>query len=396
MSRLILAEGRERSIQRRHPWIFAGAVAEMRGRARAGDTVEVLDHGGRALGKAACSPDSQIRARMWTFDAAEVVDHAFFKRRIRSAIERRDALPQLRGRQTLRLVNAESDGLPGVVADRYGATIVLQLTSAGAERWRSAIASALAQITSCERLYERSDTDARGLEGLEPRCGALHGPPPESEIVIDEDGVRIAADVVGGHKTGFYIDQRDNRLLARALSENRRVLNCFCYSGGFSLQAMAGNAAEVVSIDSSGPALALAQRSLALNPGLDPGRASWVEADVFEALREMRKAGERFDLVVLDPPKFAASSAHVQRASRAYKDINLLAFQLLRPGGLLLTFSCSGWVTPELFQKIVASAAVDAGIDVVALRRLGAGPDHPVSLAFPEGDYLKGLLCQRA
>lgn len=394
MTQLILKPGRDRSLSRRHPWIFEGAVDRVEGRLRPGDTVEVLDAAGRRLAKAAWSPKSQIRARVWSFDADEIIDDAFFKRRVAAALARRAALPEVAGQDGMRLIHGESDGLPGVIADRYGDTICLQLTAAGPDKWRKAIVAALAKATGVARIYERSDSDVRKLEGLEPVTGWVHGEAPLESLSIDENGVRLGVDVVGGHKTGFYLDQRDNRLLTRALASGKSVLNCFCYTGGFSLQALAGGAASVLSIDSSGPALAGAKANLALNPQLDASRAEWQEDDVFEALRVFRKEGRKFDLIVLDPPKFAPSAAHAERAGRAYKDINLLGFRLLNPGGFLMTYSCSGGIGLELFQKIVASAAVDAGRDARILQRLSAGPDHPVALHFPEGEYLKGLLVQ--
>jgi 23S rRNA (cytosine1962-C5)-methyltransferase len=394
MAELILKADKERSAMRRHPWIFEGSVNALKGRARAGDTVDVFAHDGRPLGRAAFSPHSQIRARLWSFDVEETIDHAFFKRRVAAAVAARTALPELRGQQGLRLIHGESDGLPGVIVDRYGETVVVQLNSAGAEKWRDAIVVALLQATGCARVFERSDSDVRGLEGLQARAGFLHGEASEGGVVIEEHGLRLEVDIQGGHKTGFYLDQRENRRLVRELSAGRSVLNCFCYTGGFSLQALAGGAASVLSIDSSGPALESARRNLALNPQLPADRAGWRDADVFEELRVLKKSGARFDLIVLDPPKFAPSAAHAGRAARAYKDINLLGFRLLKPGGLLMTYSCSGGIGQELFQKIVAGAAADAGADARILRRLGAAADHPVALAFPEGEYLKGLLCQ--
>ena len=394
MATLILHPGKEKSVLRRHPWLFSGAIAQLDGRARPGDTVDVVSHEGRPLGRAAWSPASQIRARMWSFDAAEPVDHAFFKRRVAASVARRAALPELAGQQGLRLIHAESDGLPGVVADRYGDTVVVQLTTAGADKWRSAIADSLHKATGCARIYERSDVEVRKLEGLEPVTGWIHGGAGEEELAIAENGVKMTVDIVGGHKTGFYLDQRENRRRVAELARERRVLNCFCYTAGFSLQALAGGAREVVSVDSSGPALATAQRNLALNPQLDKSRALWREADVFAELRTLRAAGERYDLVILDPPKFAHTAAHAERAGRAYKDINLQALQLLAPGGLLMTYSCSGGVSAELFQKIVAGAALDAGRTARIVERLQGAADHPVDLAFPEGDYLKGLLLQ--
>jgi len=394
MARLLLHPGKERTVLRRHPWIFAGSVDRLDGRARPGDTVDVVAADGRELGRAAWSPASQIRARMWSFDTGAAIDHALFKRKVAESVARRASHPMLATQDGQRLIHGESDGLPGVIADRYGAVVVLQLTSAGAEKWRDAIVAGLVQATGCTAVYERSDSDVRRLEGLEPRTGCAWGELPDGPLLITENGVRMEVDVVGGHKTGFYLDQRDNRKLTGELAHGRRVLNCFCYTGGFSLQALAGGATSVLSIDSSGPALATAARNLAHNPQLDAARAAWQEDDVFEALRALRTEGQTFDLIVLDPPKFAPSAAHAERAGRAYKDINLFGFRLLAPGGILMTYSCSGGIGLEMFQKIVASAAGDAGVDARIIHRLAAAADHPVGLAVPEGEYLKGLAVQ--
>lgn len=396
MNQIILQAGKERSLFRRHPWVFEGSIAHIEGRIRSGDTVTVLADDGRPLARAAWSPKSQIRARVWTFDAEEIIDDAFFKRRVQQAVDRRKALPALCDQQGLRLLHGESDGLPGVIADQYGDTVVVQLNSAGADKWRKAIVAALVRATGCLRVYERSDSDVRKLEGLASTVGWVHGdaPPDGALLSIEEYGVRYGVDVVGGHKTGYYLDQRENRRLTRELASGRDVLNCFCYTGGFSLQALAGDARSVLSIDSSGPAIEGGQRNLALNPQLDASRAEWHEGDVFEALRRFRTEGRKFDLIVLDPPKFAPSAAHADRAARAYKDINLFGFRLLNPGGLLMTYSCSGGIGQELFQKIIAGAASDAGVDARIIQRLSAAADHPIGLAFPEGEYLKGLVLQ--
>ena len=394
MARLILNPERERSLLRRHPWLFDSAVARLEGRARPGDTVEVIADDGAQLGRAAYSPMSRIRARMWSFDTEEPIDDAFFKRRVAVSVGRREMLPELRGRHGLRLINAESDNLPGVIADRYGDTVVLQLSSAGANKWRRAITAALVTATGCARIYERSDTDVRTLEGLEPVTGWLHGEAPADGVFVIEDGIRCKVDVIDGHKTGFYLDQHDNRRLLGGLAAGKQVLNCFCYTGGFTLQALAGGASSVHSIDSSGPALALARANITLNSELPAARAEWQEANVFQALRELLIQNRRYDVIVLDPPKFAPTASHAQRAARAYKDINLSALRLLNPGGLLMTFSCSGGVGIELFQKIVAGAALDANRDARIIRRMSSSADHPVGLAFPEGEYLKGLLLQ--
>ncbi|WP_018991864.1 class I SAM-dependent rRNA methyltransferase [Aromatoleum toluclasticum] len=394
MSKLVLNPGKERSLLRRHPWVFAGSVARLEGRARPGDTVEVVADDGRPLGRAAWSPESQIRARMWTFAPDVSIDHVFFKRRVAESVARRATHPLLASESGVRLIHGESDGLPGVIADRFGDVVVVQLTSAGAEKWRDAIVAGLAQATGCKAVYERSDSDVRKLEGLEPKTGCVHGELPAEALTIVENGVRMEVDVVAGHKTGFYLDQRDNRRLTGLLAAGRSVLNCFCYTGGFSLQALAGGATSVLSIDSSGPALEVARRNVELNPQLDADRAEWMEADVFAALRALKAEGRTFDLIVLDPPKFAPSAAHADRAARAYKDINLFGFRLLNPGGILMTYSCSGGIGLELFQKIVAGAASDAGVDARIVHRLSAAADHPIGLAVPEGEYLKGLAVQ--
>jgi 23S rRNA (cytosine1962-C5)-methyltransferase len=339
-ARVVLARGEEAPQFRRHPWVFANAVEALVGRARPGDTVQVETHDGRVLGRAAWSPASQIRARMWSFDAAESIDDAFFRRRIGTALARRAALPALAGQDALRLVHGEADGLPGLIVDRYGGTLVVAFNSAGAEKWRAAVVDALVRATGARQVFERSDSDVRQLEGLQPRVGALHGEPPAS-TVITEHGVQLRVDLEEGRKTGFYLDQRDNRRLTRELAAGRRVLNCFCYTGGFSLQALAGGAREVLSVDSSAPALAAAQASLALNPVLDAGRARWRQADVFDVLRELRAAGECFDLVILDPPKFAPSAAHAERAGRAYPRHQPARPAVAGARWSLMSYSCS-------------------------------------------------------
>ena len=388
--RLILKPGREKSLRHRHPWVFSGAIERVDGEPGMGETVQVLARDGAFLARAAYCPSSQIRARVWSFDAAESIDAAFIRRRLEAAIARRAIVRP--GSDGMRLVHGESDGLPGLVADRYGDVVVAQLLSAGAERWRAAWGEALAQASGARCVYERSDVEVRSLEGLTPSVGPLFGPAP-GIARIDEDGIAYEIDVVHGQKTGFYLDQRDNRALAASLAEGADVLNAFCYTGGFSLAALKGGAKHVTSIDTSEEALALGRRNLEIN-GLDASRAEWIAADVFAHLRKLRDQGKRFGLIILDPPKFAPTEKHVPNAARAYKDINLWAMKLLAPGGHLLTFSCSGAVSPDLFQKIVAGAAADARVDLQARRHLGASLDHSVSIHFPEGEYLKGMWLQ--
>ena len=412
-----LREGKERSLQRHHPWVFEGSIE--RGRADAGETVRVESADGRFLCWGAYSPTSSIRVRAWTFDEAERVDHAFFKRRLARALALRARLPI--ESDGVRLVHGEADGLPGLIVDRYGQTLSAQFLSAGMERWREALADLLLAATGLQHLYERSDSNVRALEGLPVRTGWLRvpagaapasstaaaatgvdaatatataaAPTTATALILREHGWRLSLDVAEGHKTGFYLDQRDNRaLFARWVRHFglQRVLNCYCYTGGFSVAALVGGAQHVTGVDSSAPALARARDNVALN-GFDAARHDTVDADVNAFLRERLQAGDRFDAIVLDPPKFAPTAAHAERAARAYKDINRLALKLLAPGGLLLTFSCSGGVGAELFHKIVAGAAIDAGVDGAILQRLEGAPDHPTTLVFPEGEYLKGL-----
>ena len=390
---LYVKVGRERSLAQRHPWIFSGAVERIDGDPARGATVDVSDGDGQWRARAAYSPSSQIRARVWTWDPRQTIDDAFFAGAIeRACAARRPMLDH--AHSACRLVHGESDGLPGVVADRYDDTVVLQLLSAGAEFWRDALVQGLLRATDAACIYERSDADVRTLEGLQPRTGALHGR-LRSPLVIVEGGLDYRVDVVAGQKTGFYLDQRDNRALVATHARGRRVLNAFCYTGGFTLAALAGGAASVLSIDSSADALQIARENLERNPRLDAKRATWIEGDVFVELRALRNRTAEFDLIVLDPPKFAPTAAHARGAARAYKDINLLALKLLAPGGVLATFSCSGGVDAALFQKIVAGAARDANADAAIVARLAASSDHPVALDFPEGEYLKGLLIRK-
>ena len=394
MKQLILKPGREKSLLRRHPWVFSGAVARVQGDPEAGDSVALRAAGGEFLAWAAYSPASQIRARVWSWDEAERIDGDLLRARLRRALGARERLLSADDSDALRLAHGESDGLPGVIADRYGDVVVLQLLSAGAERWRSELADAVRELTGCACVFERSDADVRALEGLPAKSGVLHGALPAAGVQLREHGLTYGVDVAAGHKTGFYLDQRDNRKRIGALARGREVLNCFCYTGGFTLNALAGGAKSVLSVDSSADALAQAQENLRRNE-LDAARAEWQDADVFKYLRALRDQGRSFDLVVLDPPKFAPTAAFAEKAARGYKDINLLALKLLRPGGLLASFSCSGGVSAELFQKILAGAALDAGVDASIVGHFAAAADHPVLLSFPEGDYLKGLLLRR-
>lgn len=388
---LVLKAGREKSLLRRHPWIFNGAIAQVRGDPHPGDTVAVKSAEGAFLAWAAYSPKSQIAARVWSFRQDETVDAGLIGRRLDAALAYRQRLHIDSDAQ--RLVYGEADGLPGVVVDRYADVLVLQLTSAGAESWREVLVDLLAERFPEAVIFERSDAEVRHLEGLEPRAGLVRGVLPES-LQIREHGLRFRVDVARGHKTGFYLDQRDNRHRVAMRARDRDVLNCFAYTGAFTVHALAAGARSVLSVDSSAEALELAREHVALN-GLDPTRCAWRTADVFQELRRLRDQGRRFGLIILDPPKFAPTHQMAEKAARGYKDINLTAMKLLEPGGLLATFSCSGGVSAELFQKIVAGAAWDAGAEFRLLTRFGQAADHPVGLDYPEGEYLKGLLLYR-
>jgi 23S rRNA (cytosine1962-C5)-methyltransferase len=392
IGQLVLKPTREKSVLQRHPWIFSGAVDKVLGNPASGETVDVLSANGEWLCKAAYSPISQIRARVWTNNPDDAIDEYFLEKQIIACIQRRQNLDLFRHTDAVRLVHGESDGIPGLVADYYNGTVVIQILSAGMERWKVQTANILLSHLQAERVLERSDVEVRKLEGLEQSTGLLAGKKLESDIGINEYGLRFHVDVENGQKTGFYLDQRENRRLAGSLFSGKRVLNCFCYSGGFTVHAISGGADEVISIDSSAEALESGKNNIALND-LPEHRVKWIEADVFLTLRNLRDRAEKFDAIILDPPKFAPTVAHAEKAARAYKDINLFAFKLLKPGGMLFTFSCSGGISPDLFQKIVAGAALDAGVNARITHWLRQDVDHPVALNFPEGAYLKGLVC---
>lgn len=391
MDRIKLKPGREKSLDRHHPWIFSSGIHNIKGQPLAGATVDVVAHDGRWLGRGAWSPESQIQVRIWSFDREQEIDRAFFLRRIERAQKARDALIARQGLTGYRLIAAESDGLPGITIDRYANVLVCQLLSAGADYWRDTLVSVLAELYPDCAIYERSDVDSRKKEGLALTTGLLHGELPPMPVVIEENGVKIAVDVTTGHKTGFYLDQRDNRAVAARAVAGKSVLNCFCYTGTFGVYAAKGGAASIENVDVSSQALATAKANMALN-GLDDSQVQYTEADVFKLLRQYRDEGRKFDVVVLDPPKFADNKAQLPGACRGYKDINMLAMQLLVPGGTLLTFSCSGLMPADLFQKIVADAALDAKREAQFTERLSQAADHPIAAAFPEGFYLKGLV----
>ena len=391
--RLVLAKGREKSLLRRHPWVFSGAVTRLEGKAGLGETVDIVDHQGKWLARGAYSPASQIRARVWTFNRDETIDIDFFTRRLQQAQQWRDWLAAQDGLDSYRLIAGESDGLPGVTIDRFGNFLVLQLLSAGAEYQRPALLSALGNLYPECAIYDRSDVAVRKKEGMELTQGPVSGELPPDLLPIEEHGMKLLVDIKAGHKTGYYLDQRDSRFATRRYVKDKRVLNCFSYTGGFAVSALMGGCREVVSVDTSQEALDIARKNVELNQ-LDLSKADFVRDDVFKLLRKYRDAGETFDVIIMDPPKFVENKNQLMGACRGYKDINMLAIQLFNPGGVLMTFSCSGLMTTDLFQKIIADAAVDAGRDVQFIEQFRQAADHPVIAPYPEGLYLKGFACR--
>jgi len=388
---VLLKPGREKSLLRRHPWIFSGALQQADSNIASGTTVDLLSSDQQFLARASYSPNSQIRARVWTFED-ESVDKEFFRKRIRSAVETRQRSNVESQSNAYRLIYAESDNIPGLIVDRYGDMLVMQYLTAGAEYWKETFTDLLLEETGLSTIYERSDADVRELEGLESKVGILRGSILHAPITITENDLQFKVNLAEGHKTGFYLDQRKNRLRARELVKDKDVLDCFCYTGGFTVNALASGAKSALSVDSSADALSLCKENISLN-GLPADHQTSLEGDVFQVLRKFRDEARSFDMIIPDPPKFAPTAAHAEKATRAYKDINLLAFKLLRANGILVTFSCSGGIDSGLFQKIVAGAALDAGVDAQIVEHLSQGADHPVSLHFPEGAYLKGLVC---
>ncbi|MBN5416211.1 23S rRNA (cytosine(1962)-C(5))-methyltransferase RlmI [Serratia marcescens] len=391
--RLFLAKGREKSLLRRHPWVFSGAVQRVEGKAHSGETIDILDSQGKWLARGAYSSESQIRARVWTFQQDEEINIDFFIRRLQQAQSWRDWVAQRDGLDGYRLIAGESDGLPGITIDRFQNFLVLQLLSAGAEYQRPALLSALQHCYPECSIYDRSDVAVRKKEGLPLAQGPVLGDLPPELLPITEHGMKLLVDIQQGHKTGFYLDQRDSRLAARNYSAGRRVLNCFSYTGAFAVSALMGGCAQVISVDTSQAALDIAKQNVELNK-LDLNKAEFVRDDVFQLLRNYRAQGEKFDLIIMDPPKFVENKNQLASACRGYKDINMLALQLLNPGGILLSFSCSGLMPTDLFQKILADAAVDAGRDVQFIEQFRQAADHPVIATYPEGLYLKGFACR--
>ena len=393
MQQVILKKGRAKPVLHKHPWIFSGAVARILGDPADGDLVEVRDAGGNFLAHGLLNRRSQIVVRLVNWAQDRPPDAALWRDRVERALAGRATLAGDPATNAYRLIYAEADGLPGLIVDRYGDYLVAQFLVLGMERLKDEMAGLLMELAAPRGIWERSDASVRAKEGLPPVAGLLRGASPPDRLEVRENGCRFLVDLAGGQKTGFYLDQRANRQRVSAYCAGKSVLDAFCYTGGFSVYAATAGAGPLTLLDSSADALALAAENLRLNER-DAGQDAFLAADVFQQLRRFRAEGRTFDVAILDPPKFAHAQADVNRAARGYKDVNLLAMQLLRPGGVLATFSCSGLVSADLFQKIVFGAAVDADRDVQVVERLSQGADHPVLLTFPESEYLKGLICR--
>lgn len=395
MKQIVLKKGRDKPVRQRHPWVFSGAVQQVVGEPQAGDVVAVLGRNGRFLAHAYYNPHSQIRARILSWDGGQAIDAGFWRGRLRRALAARAALQFEPQTTAYRLVNAEADGLPGLVVDKYGDYLVMQCLTLGIDQRKQQLAALLAELVQPQGIVERSDVNVRKLEGLREETGILWGEPPPDEIVVQENGLKFGVQLLAGHKTGFYLDQRENRtaVSTSSLIKNKTILNTFAYTGAFAVYAAANGAGPITNVDSSIPALEQAEQNMALN-GYQRPDDEYLAGDAFEILRHYRDEGTQFDMVILDPPKFAHSQRDVDRACRGYKDLNWLALRLLPPGGLLATFSCSGLISQDLFQKVLFGAALDAGRDVQILRPLAQGADHPILLSFPESAYLKGFLCR--
>ena len=393
MAKVIIKQEICKTLKYRHPWIFSGAIKRIEGAPAAGETVEIYTEKNEFVGLGAYSPKSKIAIRMWSFEPGEKISKEFFAKKISHSIESRKKNQILLAGNSVRLVFAESDGIPGLIVDKFADYLVCQFLSAGVEYHKKVIIEVLQGLMPCTGIYERSDVEIREKEGLPLISGILAGTDPPELLEIEENNLKFYIDIKHGHKTGFYLDQRMNRSLVAEYAKGNEVLDCFTYTGGFSVSALNAGAKRVTSVDSSGPALEMVRKNIELN-SLDSTKLELVEAKVAEQLRKYRDMGKQFDMIILDPPKFIYDRSHLEQAARAYKDINLLGIKLLKPGGILATFSCSQPMGEEMFQQMISYAAADANKNVQVLHKLWQSPDHPVAVNFPESSYLKGLLCR--
>ncbi len=392
-SQVILKPGREKPANNRHPWIFSGSISRVEGNPANGDVVDVWNNRARFVARGIYNEKSQIRVRLLTWNPNDLIDEDFWRRRIRRSVAGRQALLTSQDTDAYRLIYAEADGLPGLIVDQYGPWLIVQFLSLAVERHRNAIINILADLLAPQGIYERSDVDVRDQEGLVPVAGPVWGEIPPDFIEIIENDYPFLVDVKLGQKTGFYLDQRENRQKAVKYFAEKEVLNAFCYTGAFAVYAAHAGARRIINVDSSERVLQLAERNMRRN-GFGDREDVYAAADVFEIMRAYQSNKWKFDVVILDPPKFAHSKRQIEKASRGYKDINLLAMKLIKRGGTLISFSCSGVVSADLFQKILFGAAVDAHRHVQIIERLSQSADHPVSLFHPESEYLKGLVCR--
>ena len=387
---VIIKRGREKSLLRRHPWVFSGAVEKVCGNPESGDTVKVVSSKGEFLARAAYSAHSQLTARCWSFDETENIDEAFFMRRLQRAKNLRDSLQLNAPDGGCRLVYSESDGLPGVVIDRFGEWAVAQFLSAGAEKFRDVIGKYALEVFGLQGIYERSDSSVRGKENLPERKGLLAGKELPQEIEVIENGLRFSIDPKHGQKTGFYFDLRDVRQLVTKYAPGKKMLNAFCFTGGFACAALKAGAKSVLNLDSSRPALLQVEKNLQLN-GINSGYENRA-VDCFDELKRLVAEGEKFDFIILDPPKLVESRNSLERGCRAYQFLARMGYKLLNPGGVMFNLSCSGLMEMPLFQKITCDAALEAGVEASIIGTLRQGADHPVLLTVPETSYLKGLV----
>lgn len=389
--KVIVKPEREDAVKRRHPWLFSGSIAKVEGKVQPGDVVDVVSHDGTWLARGFINPNSEVPVRLATWEQNEKLDEEWLWKRLQQAWQKRQQWGIPNQTDAFRLVYAESDFLPGIIADCYAEFVVVQIYTPAMERWRETIAHFLAELLRPRGVFERSDFDTRIREKLVPRVGPIWGEPPPERIVVTEHGLKFFVDVWRGHKTGFYLDQRENRVRSAPYLKGERVLNAFSYTGSFAVYALREGAKKVINLDTSAEALRLGEENAALN-GFGESVQS-IEGNAFQVLRRFRDAGEQFDAIVLDPPRFAPTKATVPNALRGYKDINWLAMRLLKPGGFLVTFSCSGMVSAEMFQQVLFEAALDANREVLIVERLSQSRDHPILLTFPESEYLKGFIC---
>lgn len=393
MPSIKLKRGRDKSFSRKHPWIFSGAIDSVKDINVNGETVDIISSDGKLLGYGSYSKQSQISVRVLSFNPEDKIGKDFILHRAENAIQFRKQIFNNESTNSYRVINAESDSVPGLVVDKYADYLVCQFLSAGAEFWKKEVVEILSNHFKPAGIFERSDSAIREKEGLQQSKGILYGKAPAGLIEIIENGNKFWVDIVLGHKTGFYLDQRDNRKILQDFSSGSEILNCFAYTGGFSVYALKAGASKIINVDSSAEALYIAEKNFALNK-IDSSKYENTQDDVFKYLRKLRDTSRQFDIIILDPPKFAESVNQIEKAARGYKDINLLALKLLKNNGILFTFSCSGHIVPDLFNKIIADAAADAGREVRILKYLTQSPDHTMLTSFPEGLYLKGLVCK--